>query len=235
MTAIVSFPSPGSPETAPRASWSAAGEVAADIDPAFRQLRHHTKNALQRILCHVALQPGLNATAAGRVLARDLERRIQLVAAISDALFGFTRSPEALEPRLRSLGRSVVELMCDPGQLITLEAKVEGACPRGLEEALVRVAHELIGNAVKHGMHVRLVGRIDIAVRTVGRTTTMTVSDDGWGYAAQPVPGEGLSVARMLAEQHGGELRMRRERDITHVTLVLSHAAAHASLREARS
>jgi two-component sensor histidine kinase len=199
----------------------AAGPAASDDDVSFRQLRHHTKNALQRILCHVSLQPGLNATAAGRALARDLERRIHLVAAISDALFGLTRAPDPLEARLRSLGESLIELLCDPGQLISLDVEADGMCPGVLDETVVRVAHELLGNAVKHGMHVRLVGRIEVRVTTQGGVTRLTVSDDGWGYANQPVAGEGLSVARILAEQYGGRLNLRRERDMTHVTLVL--------------
>jgi two-component sensor histidine kinase len=245
MTAIVPFPAPepylppvlddaehtGAMDTA-ATDWtgsglSAPGFSAMDRDIAFRQLRHHTKNALQRILCHVAMQPGLSATPAGPALARDLERRIHLVAAISDALFGFTQAPERLEPRLRSLGLSLIELLCDPGQLISLDVDVEGSCPAPLEETVVRVAHELISNAVKHGMHVRLVGRIEIKVRSSGAATRLTVSDDGWGYADQPAPGEGLSVARILAEQHGGSIQMRRDRDRTHVTLILPPPAPH--------
>jgi two-component sensor histidine kinase len=196
---------------------------AEDGEVSFRQLRHHTKNALQRIICQVSLQPGLNATPAGRALARDLERRIHLVAAVSDALFGLTRAPGPLEVRLRWLGESLIELLCDPGQLISLDVAVDGVCPGVLEETVVRVAHELIGNAVKHGMHVRLVGRIAVQVSTQAETTRLTVSDDGWGYANHPVAGEGLSVARILAEQFGGSLHMRRERDATHVTLVVPH------------
>jgi two-component sensor histidine kinase len=203
--------------------WAGPGRAPTEGDVAFRQLRHHTKNALQRILCQVAMQPGLTDTPAGRILARDMERRIHLVAAISDALFGFTRAPESLETRLQGLGRSVIELLSDPGQLIALDVAVDGLCPAALEETVVRVAHELIGNAVKHGMHVRLVGRIELRVRNAGGETRLTVADDGWGYAAQPAPGEGLSVARILAEQHGGEVRMSRERDLTHVTMVLPH------------
>jgi len=248
MTAIVPFPAPEpflphsldvqdtvAMDTASdgwtQQGWSDQSLSAADRDVAFRQLRHHTKNALQRILCHVAMQPGLSSTPAGPAMARDLERRIHLVAAISDALFGFTQAPERLEPRLRSLGLSLIELLCDPGQLISLEVDVEGSCPAALEETVVRVAHELISNAVKHGMHVRLVGRIEIKVRSSGGATRLTVSDDGWGYADQPAPGEGLSVARILAEQHGGTIQMRRDRDRTHVTLILPPPAPNPNRR----
>ncbi len=240
MTAIVPFPSAPASSMAQSAAgslsagalveWDERGHETTDEDTSFRQLRHQTKNALQRILCHVATQPGLSDTPAGRTLARDLERRIQLVAAISDALFGFTRAPDPLERRLVSLGRGVVELLCDPGQLITVDVTVTGACPRKLEGIIVRVAHELIGNAVKHGMHVRIVGRIEVRVDTIGQTTTLTVSDDGWGYSNQPVPGEGLAVAGRLAEPYGGTLEMRRDRDRTHVSLALT-AARHPVAR----
>ncbi len=238
MTAIVQFPTATSPSglRVPSELSDAMGDMpepdraSHDADVALRQLRHQTKNALQRILCHVANQPGLTDSAAGRALAGDLERRIHLVAMVSDALFGFTKAPDPLEQRLTSLGRSVVELLCDPGQLIDVDVIVQGHCPRSLDEVIVRVAHELVGNAVKHGMHVRLVGRIDIAVRTVGQMTTLTVSDDGWGYSAAAQPGEGLSVAMALAEPFGGTLQMRRDRDRTHVSLTLPHAARRPAM-----
>jgi two-component sensor histidine kinase len=238
MTAIVQFPT-ATPPSGVRVPADLSGTMgdmpdpdrgSLDADVALRQLRHQTKNALQRILCHVANQSGLTDSAAGRALARDLERRIHLVATVSDALFGFTKAPDPLEQRLISLGRSVVELLCDPGQLIDVDVIVQGHCPRSLDEVIVRVAHELVGNAVKHGMHVRLVGRIDIAVRTVGQMTTLTVSDDGWGYSANAQPGEGLSVAMALAEPFGGTLQMRRDRDRTHVSLTLPHAARRPAM-----
>src|ERR1700710_2734577 len=70
-----------------------------DID--IRQLRHHTKNTLQRILGLIASAPGLCDTPAGEKIARELEYRISLSANISNALFGLTTAPGSIAGRLR--------------------------------------------------------------------------------------------------------------------------------------
>ena len=60
----------------------------------MRLLRHHTKNALQRLIAQIA-NSDLRATPGGEALAEDLERRIRLSARVSDALFGLTEATAA--------------------------------------------------------------------------------------------------------------------------------------------
>lgn len=201
---------------------------------ALRQLRHHTKNALQRLLYQISACPGLQRDPAGRALAHDLERRILTSASLSDALFGLTGIPSALEVRLLSLGRTVVDLMADGDQEIEVAVDVEGFSPPGYDPSydpgydpgydnvLVRVAYELVGNAIKHGMHLRLVGKIEVTVEAGAGGVTLSVIDDGWGPCMddrQERPehgnakrGEGLRIAALLAEQYGGTLRLSRDR-----------------------
>jgi two-component sensor histidine kinase len=189
----------------------------------LRQLRHHTKNALQRILGLIAAAPGLHDTPAGERIALELEQRIQLSAAISNALFGLTRAPGSMTERLRSLGNSVIDLLRDPTQSIRLEVSVRGTCPAPLRETVLRVAHELIGNAVKHGMRGRRGGRISIRLESgqQGRTR-LTVTDNGRGFPSNYRGGEGLSLARGLAEQHQGSLRIACDEE-TIAVLELPH------------
>ena len=123
----------------------------------MRLLRHHTKNALQRIIAQIS-NAELRTTAPGNVLADDIERRIQLSARISDALFGMTETPGPLPTRLTSLCQSVVALMSDGVQAVEVRVGVVGTCPAQLEPTVLQVAHELVTNAVKHGMHMRLAG-----------------------------------------------------------------------------
>ncbi len=187
----------------------------------LRQLRHHTKNALQRLLCEIAACPGLQHDPAGRALAHDLERRIRTSVSLSDALFGLTGVPRSLDMRLLSLGRAVVELMADGDQEIGVTVAVEGVCPAGYDDVLVRVAHELIGNAVKHGMHLRLIGKIEVVVDAGPHGVVLSVIDDGWGICLDDrrgaqgggmKRGEGLRIAALLAEQQGGTLVLSRDR-----------------------
>ena len=72
------------------------GSVGQEID--LRQLRHHTKNTLQRIIALIAETPGLHDTPAGERIAQELQYRIGLSADISNALFGLTSAPGSGHP-----------------------------------------------------------------------------------------------------------------------------------------
>ncbi|WP_431285423.1 ATP-binding protein [Humitalea sp. 24SJ18S-53] len=189
----------------------------------FQLLRHHTKNALQRILAEIGqADTRLMTREAGRVL-RDIERRIRLSASLSDALFGFTRAPPPMAERLLSLCEATVGLMGDPDQILAIDCAVSGACPATLAETVLRAAHEMVGNAVKHGLHARLVGRITIRLDSDAARTRLCVEDDGWGFAGKSGRGEGLGLIRSLAGQHGGTCAMPPIPQGTRVEMHLPH------------
>ncbi len=180
------------------------GDVGQDID--MRQLRHHTKNTLQRILGLIAEAPGLSDTPAGEKIAQDLEYRISLSANISNALFGLTSVPGSMGERLRQLAGALVEMMRGSDQTIRIGVSVRGRCPAQLREGVLRTTHELVGNAVKHGMKGRSTGRIAVRLISDCHGTTLTVADNGGGFSGTPRLGEGLSLARGFADRHGGSL-----------------------------
>jgi len=191
-----------------------------DLD--LRQLRHHTKNALQRILGLIAEAPGLCDTPAGEKIAQELEYRIALSANISNALFGLTSAPGSMAERLRQLAGAVVDMMRDSDQVIRVGVSVRGNCPPALREAVLRSAHELLGNAVKHGMKARVQGRIGVRLVSDADSTTLTITDNGWGFSNAPRSGEGLALARSFAARHGGSLDLDGA-DGTVATLELPH------------
>jgi two-component sensor histidine kinase len=195
-------------------------ETAPDID--LRQLRHHTKNAMQRIIALVSEMPGLCDSPGGEQIARELEHRIALSATISNALFGLTDAPASMVERLRQLGGAVVDMMREADQSVRIGVSVRGNCPPHLREAVIRAANELIGNAVKHGMKGRSLGRIAIRLVTEDGTTTLSVVDNGWGFSGSPRFGEGLSLAESFADRHGGSLRLESA-DGTVATMELPH------------
>lgn len=196
------------------------GHAGDEID--LRQLRHHTKNALQRILGLIAAAPGLCETPAGEKIVQELEYRICLSANISNALFGLTEAPGSMAERLRQLAGAMVDMMRDADQVIRVGVSVRGQCPAPLREAVIRSAHELLGNAVKHGMKGRHSGRIAVRLVTAGALTTLTVVDNGWGFGGTPRSGEGLALARGFALRHGGTLHLDGA-DGTVATLELPH------------
>ena len=192
-------------------------------DDQFRQLRHQTKNALQRILNLVAEAPELRGSPAREELSEELQRRILLAASLSDALFGLTHAPGTLAHRLSSLCDGILSLLGDPDAMIEIAATVDGDCPAALDETVLRVVHELVGNAVTHGMHARLVGHIRVTVRTAARLTVVMVSDDGWGCPDTMQRGEGLALATLLTERQRGHLRLHRRAEWTVATIELPH------------
>lgn len=199
---------------------AAANHAPSDVGQAdFRQLRHHTKNALAQILAQVS--SGLSKTTRSGAVAADIERRIMLTAQIADALFGFTKAPGPFEQRLTSLCNGVVELIGESDQYLTLTCAVRGEVPAPLQETVLRIAHEFVGNAVKHGMPMRLIGRIAVEVTVDVSGTVLEVIDDGWGCCCRPPLGEGMGVANALAEAKGGRISLERRRDRTVARLEL--------------
>jgi len=200
----------------PRTDWEngihlGGGHVDANEDLAFRQLRHHTRNALQRIIGSVRQVPGLTETAEGQHLASQLEEAICTSAAISDVLFGLTREPGPMAERLRSLCTCLLTLFADPDQSISLDVAVEGVCPAELRESVLRIANEFVGNALKHGMRLQSRGVIMVRLSSDCRgRTVLRVTDDGLGAAAGAAGGgEGLRLARAIAARHGGLVTLR--------------------------
>ncbi len=185
----------------------------------FRQLRHHTKNALAQIMAQVTT--GLSHSARSEAVAADIERRIMLTAQIADALFGFTKAPGPFEQRLSTLCEGVVALIGEGDQYLTLTCTVQGDVPVTLQETVLRIAHEFVGNAVKHGMPMRLIGRIAVEVVVDAGVTVLEVIDDGWGCCCRPPLGEGMGVAGALAAAKGGRIDLERRRDRTVARLEL--------------
>jgi two-component sensor histidine kinase len=93
---------------------------------------------------------------------------------------------------------------------------------------VLRTTHELISNAVKHGMKGRSSGRIAVRLVSNDDRTTLSVIDNGWGFVGTPRSGEGLALARGFASRHGGSLVMDGE-DGTVATLELPHGSTAAS------
>jgi two-component sensor histidine kinase len=183
-------------------------EIAVTQEIDLRQLRHHSKNTLQRLIGVIDELPDLRDTAQGRFLAQELERRLCLSANISDALFGFTDTPGSMLERLRQLAGALVDMMSTTRQTVRVGVSVRGSCPVALREAVLRTAHELIGNAVKHGMKSRLTGRILVRLTSQNGVTTLAVIDNGRGFGTSAQEGEGLALARSFAIRHGGSLRL---------------------------
>ncbi|MGH7050579.1 MAG: ATP-binding protein [Acetobacteraceae bacterium] len=102
----------------------------------------------------------------------------------------------------------MIDLYADPAQIIGLTVAVRSIVPAGLEPALLGIVHELTGNAVKHGFHMRLIGEVAIRLENDpdGRLVLM-VGNDGWPIEGNEAEGQGLALVRELAAEVGGRVR----------------------------
>lgn len=189
---------------------------------ALRQLRHLTRNALQQVIGQIENTPALQEGRGGRGVAQDLVRRIKASVAVSDCLFGLTAETAPLEERLRGLCDNLLVLFAEHDLAIRIEISVRGECPAELGDAVIGIAHEFVGNALRHGMYARAAGRVLVRLVSSAERTTLSVCDDGWGLEGGGRPGEGLVLAREMAARHGGHISLRRERE-TEAQAVLPH------------
>ena len=141
-----------------------------------------------------------------RRLLADLERRLMLSARLSDALFGFTAQPAPFPQRLEALAHAVTELLGDADQSVDITVTVQGTIDTSQASVLLRLAHEMVGNAVLHGLRARLVGRIQLSIAAGAQATVVAVRDDGWGPRADMIQGGGTAIMRELAGETGMDL-----------------------------
>ena len=181
---------------------------------AVRLLRHHTKNALQRVIAQCE-KADLRATKEGAALADDIQRRIMLSVSISDALFGVTAVPANFEDRLETLVEATVSLLRDDSQKIRTGTEITGQCPQLLIPVVLRVTHELVGNAVIHGMYQRRTGTILVSLRVSSNgSLRLLVDDDGWG-PKNSAPGEGTAILSEFVRAYHGSIILTRKGQLT--------------------
>ncbi|MDJ0388529.1 hypothetical protein QMO56_10440 [Roseomonas sp. E05] len=207
-------------------SYALAPAPAAPAPDAVRdlaQLRHHTKNAWQRVLCEIWKAGERHDSPAFRQLAAELEQRIRHATAISDALFGFTRQLQPFEARLGELAEHVRALLADGNQAIHLDVSCTGECPAPLQSLVLKVAQEMVCNAVKHGLYARAQGCIRVEFRfSASHGLSLRVADDGWGFPEPAQDGEGLPMMRDLAALYGGRVRLSRNEGWTVAALTVA-------------
>ncbi|WP_131829659.1 ATP-binding protein [Teichococcus deserti] len=188
----------------------------------LRQLRHHSGNTWQRLLCEIWTMAEDAGTPEAYSLAEEVERRLSATVAVADALFGLTRRPGRMQERLEVLARQAIAVQAHSHQLIGLDVAVQGACPAALQQTVLRIAQEMVCNAVKHGFHARARGQIAVTLIALpGRPLQLEVGDDGWGPPPQEARGEGMALMRELAAQNGGRVSLKRDGGLTLAELEL--------------
>ena len=195
----------------------AAGEDAEQI----HQLRHQTKNLLQAMTLTL-VDASLEMPSPAADLVQDLVRRMQVTAAMADTLFGATSPRTTFEATLETLCENVVFAFGSSGCRVTVDVRGRASCPQHLHRALLQAAHEMVGNAVKHGgrgrgdrsaMSAENIG-IRVRLRRQSRAVSLTVRDHGPGFppGVATRPGGGTRTLDHLARALSGRLSRRNWR-----------------------
>jgi len=204
-------------------------DVATPVEPEalnMRQLRHHVGNTWQRLLCEVAIATEAAESEETRRIARQIDRRIRAAVSVADLLFGFTEAPGPFADRLERLCRHSLSAQANAVQQISLDIQVKRECPLEIAMPVLRVAQEMVANAVKHGMHDRIRGRIRVEfTERASLGLLLRVSDDGWGLGRSPMQGEGTMLMRALANEIGGTVGLKRDLGLTVASLVIPRFA----------
>lgn len=154
---------------------------------------------------------------------KDLDELQQMVGATLDYMRGLAEGGEAVQPiDFTALISSLKEDAEEAGHTVTVSGDAR-APVMGRTQALKRCLQNLIDNALAYGR------RADITLRDEGGALNIAISDDGPGIPEGDIErvfdpfyrvegsrnrntggsGLGLSIARNIAQAHGGSVRLR--------------------------
>ena len=154
---------------------------------------------------------------------KDLDELQEMVGSTLDYMRGLAEGGEALQPiDVAALVSSLKEDAEEAGHTVTVSGDAHSPV-MGRAQALKRCLQNLIDNALAYGR------RADIALRDEGGALTIAISDDGPGIPEDDIErvfepfyrvegsrnrntggsGLGLSIARNIAQAHGGSVRLR--------------------------
>ena len=172
---------------------------------------------------------------------KDLDELQQLVGSTLDYMRGLGEGTETIQPiDVTALISSLKQDAEEAGHTVTLSGNARTPV-MGRAQALKRCLQNLIDNALAYGR------RADITLRDEGGALNIAITDDGPGIPEGDIErvfepfyrvegsrnrntggsGLGLSIARNIAQSHGGSVRLRnRTRGGLEATLRLPRGAA---------
>jgi two-component sensor histidine kinase len=88
---------------------------------------------------------------------------------------------------------------------------------------VLRVADELLSNAMEHGHYARQRGHVFVhIISRVGVGVQVSVSDDGWGFDSGPIiDGNGFHLLRMIGDLYVGTAKTAPFVAKTTVTVII--------------
>ncbi len=183
----------------------------------LNEVHHRVKNNLQVVSSLLRLEAGRSEQARTQEVLGDMQGRIRAMALLHESLYRSglfasvnlaTYLKELAVQACRSIGSSAVRLQIE---MTSVQVSLDQATPCGL------LLNELISNAFKHGFAGAGAGVLRLSLQPVpgmaqAQLWCLRVEDDGVGlpadFAIERCRSLGLQLARDLARQAGGQLRV---------------------------
>jgi two-component sensor histidine kinase len=181
------------------------------------EIHHRVKNNLQIVSSLLLLQSGKFADPAVRDVFTECRDRINAMARLHEQLYD-ERGQSHLDfaPHLRELAETLLRSHTPAGCKLTLNVSADRV-PLNLDQSILLslIANELLLNALKHAFYGRATGKVDAELCTVHDRVTITIRDDGNGFAPQPPMikeqrGTGIDLVQAMSHQLGGEFVVSR-------------------------
>ncbi len=177
------------------------------------EVHHRVKNNLQIVSSLLRLQSTKFTDPAVRGVFTECGDRINAMARLHEQLYDEVgQSHLDFAPHLRELAEMLVLSYTPSGCKLTLNVSADHV-PLDLDQSILLslISNELLLNALKHAFHGRAKGNIDAELRKTPDRVTLTIRDDGIGFAPLPDDmeehrGAGIELVRAMARQLGGEL-----------------------------
>ena len=214
--------------TVARAEEQLKDDLLRDTALLLGEVRHRVANSLQIIagvLLHAARQVG--AEEAG-IHLHNAHHRIMAFAALERQLATATPGQVVVQTYIAELCTSLAEAMVpDPAKIVLDVVVDDSVVDAQMSISLGLIVTELVINALKHAFPDGRAGAVSVAYASAGGNWTLTVKDNGVGYAARPAAersGLGTAIVQGLARQRKAVVSISDARPGTEV--LIEHRAS---------
>ncbi len=169
----------------------------------LQELHHRVANSLQ-IIASVLMQSARKIQSEeSRVHLMDAHQRVMSVASLQKQLAVSKLGDVELRPYFTALCESIAASMIHDKSTVTLAVEADDSITTAdTSVSLGLIVTELVINALKHAFPEQRKGHIAVAYRARGDDWTLSVSDDGTGFAVEASKaGLGTSIVEALARQ----------------------------------
>jgi len=181
------------------------------------EIHHRVKNNLQIVSSLLRLQSSKFTEPAVRDVFTECRDRINAMARLHEQLYNeLGQSHLDFAPHLRELAEMLLRSHKPAGCKLTLNVSADHV-PLDLDQSILLslIANELLLNSLKHAFDGRAAGKIDAELRTIRDQVTLTIRDDGNGFARRAIESEqqrgtGMDLVQAISRQLGGEFVINR-------------------------